>query len=132
MPELCHPRAQELGKISHLPRRAFARPPPSAARLLEMTAGGRKESAGDVQEEAAGGTPTFTQQQERGATGKAAAHAVVVAAGRRAPESPLRAGLQEFRGCVGLMEFCSQPGRSWRGSEEGCREELEVSAGCLD
>lgn len=80
---------------------------------------GRKESAGDVQEEMAEGTPTFTQRQERGVTSKATVHVVVAAAGGRVRESLLRAGLQEFGGCLGLEELCSQPGRSWGGGE-GC------------
>lgn len=65
-----------------------------------------------MQEEMAEGTPTFTQRQERGVTGKATVH-VVVAAAERVRESLLWAGLQEFGGCVGLVELCSQPGRSW-------------------
>lgn len=74
------------------------------------------------------------QQQEREVNGKAAAHVVVVTAGRKARESLFWAGLQEFWGlhwADGVLHATWQE-LGGEGSEEGCREELEVSAGCLD
>lgn len=47
----------------------------------------------------------------------AAAYVLGVKSEGKVPERRL----QEFRGCVGLVEFDLQPGRGWgRGSEEGC------------